>query len=139
MSSEKGHPEKAGEEALKQEISAYEQKRGTEQEMAMSEWIRRNRSLLVVAGALTTAGARAVAWIITHIDEIRQFVDVVSEGFKARSGLRVLDFDCLTLDGENLTDALCGDPILIRAVIEEAMRSHGFDAVWSEMQQSDMY
>jgi hypothetical protein len=88
---------------------------------------------------VTVAGAKAVAWIVTHLEKVQQVVDLVSGGFKTASGLRILDFDSLAVDGESLPQALGEDPILIRAVLEVTMRTHGFDAVWSEKKKSDMY
>ena len=100
-------------------------------ETKLSEWVRKNKDLLVSGGTVVTGAAKAIAWIVENVDNIREFLDVASSIFGSKDSQRTLDLDALQIGTESLIEALDEDPVLSTKVLLEIMAKYGFDAVHS--------
>ena len=98
----------------------------------MSTWIRRNRPLLVMGGALAAGAGKAIAWIVSHVDDISECGRAISSLFRSRSPRPAVSKCALTIDGEPLEQALCGDVVLMHAVVKEIRGRRGVPGVSSE-------
>ena len=105
------------EKMVRNEIEKFEQKRKATKEIEITKWIKDNKPLMVVGGAITSGGAAAVAWIVENIEEIQNFIDLLSAGYRTSSDTPVVNLGSLEIFGVSLDKALGFDPILIDCLI----------------------
>lgn len=121
------------EELVQQKIEEHEKSIKSPDEIQLSAWIMANKPLILTSGSITAGTAKAISWIVTNVDEIKHFIDVISPIFKGpMSQQKILDFDCLKIGNENLNEALCYDETLIHMTIKAILKEHNFDRAYSK-------
>lgn len=101
-------------------------------ETKVSEWIRKNKALIIAGSGLTASGAKAIAWIVEHVEDIKNFIETVSKVFPSETQVATLDFDSLHLGQEDLMTALDNDPVLISKVLVILKDKHQFETTFSK-------
>lgn len=139
MSRKPAVPSDRGTNEIRKRIDDFEANRGTEKETRLSQWVRANQPLLTASGAATAAAVQAIEWLVTHVQDIQQFVDTIGHAFNSPPGIPALDLDALRIFDEGFAEIFPArnDPIF-RAVVKQVAQANGYARAISKRHGLDL-